>query len=57
MTPDQLATVLRLSVEDRLRLVEAIWNSILESPDPVEGADAPTAEPDSPVPPPASLPQ
>ena len=40
MSPSQLEQILNLSVEDRIQLVEAIWDSIADDPDslPVTGA-------------------
>lgn len=40
MSPSQLEQLLSLSVEERIQLVEAIWDSIAERPEalPVTGA-------------------
>ena len=40
MSPSQLEQLLSLSVEERIQLVEAIWDSIADRPDslPVTGA-------------------
>jgi putative addiction module component (TIGR02574 family) len=40
MSPSQLEAILRLSVEDRIQLVEAIWDSISEHPDSLPITDA-----------------
>jgi putative addiction module component (TIGR02574 family) len=39
-----VADILQLPVAERLRLVEAIWDSIVESPEAVELTDAQRAE-------------
>ncbi len=39
-----LAEVLKLPVEERLKLVESIWNSIAEFPDSLELTDSQKAE-------------
>lgn len=40
MSPAQLEEILRLSVEDRIQLVEAIWDSIADNPDSLPVTDA-----------------
>jgi putative addiction module component (TIGR02574 family) len=40
MSPAQLEEILRLSVEERIQLVEAIWDSIAEHPDALPVTDA-----------------
>lgn len=44
MNPTHLEEVLRLSLEERLQLVEAIWDSIAEHPDSLPVTDAQRAE-------------
>jgi putative addiction module component (TIGR02574 family) len=44
MGPHQLDQILSLSVEERIQLVEAIWDSIAESPDALPVTDAQRAE-------------
>jgi putative addiction module component (TIGR02574 family) len=40
MTTEQLNEILRSSVEDRLRLIEDIWDSLVESPESLPVTDA-----------------
>ena len=40
----RLSDVLELSVSDRLKLVEAIWDSIADAPEALELSDAQRAE-------------
>lgn len=40
MSPAQLEEILRLSVEERIQLVEAIWDSIAEHPEALPVTDA-----------------
>ena len=44
MSPSQLEQILNLSVEDRIQLVEAIWDSIADNPDSLPVTDAQRAE-------------
>jgi putative addiction module component (TIGR02574 family) len=44
MSPTQLDQILSLSVEDRIQLVEAIWDSIADSPDSLPVTEAQRAE-------------
>jgi putative addiction module component (TIGR02574 family) len=44
MSPSQLEQILTLSVEDRIQLVEAIWDSIADDPDSLPVTDAQRAE-------------
>jgi putative addiction module component (TIGR02574 family) len=40
MTAEQLNQILRLSVQDRLDLIEEIWDSLAESPESLPVTDA-----------------
>ncbi len=40
MSPSQLDEILSLSVEERIQLVEAIWDSIAEHPESLPVTDA-----------------
>ena len=40
MSPTQLGEILSLSVEERIQLVEAIWDSIAEHPESLPITDA-----------------
>ena len=40
MSPAQIEEILRLSVEDRIQLVEAIWDSIAEHPESLPVTEA-----------------
>ena len=40
MSPTQLQEILRLSVEERIQLVEAIWDSIAEHPESLPVTDS-----------------
>ena len=44
MSPSQLEQLLNLSVEDRIQLVEAIWDSIADDPDSLPVTEAQRAE-------------
>jgi putative addiction module component (TIGR02574 family) len=44
MKPIRLSDVLELPVNERLKLVEAIWNSIAETPDALELTEGQRAE-------------
>lgn len=44
MKPELLEEVLRLPVPERMRLAEAIWESIAETPEAIELTDAQKAE-------------
>ncbi len=44
MSPSQLEQILNLSVEDRIQLVEAIWDSIADHPESLPVTDAQRAE-------------
>jgi len=40
MSPAQLEEILRLSIEERIQLVEAIWDSIADNPETLPLTDA-----------------
>ena len=44
MSPSQLEQLLNLSVEERIQLVEALWDSIADRPDSLPVTDAQRAE-------------
>ena len=44
MTPITVSDILKLPVQDRIQLVEAIWDSIVDTPEAVALSDSQRAE-------------